>query len=193
MGKLDNILNNKKSENLDFLSDGLTGNRERLRHTFKFMSTKSKIFIGILILGITFCTYSSIKNTVEIIKNYPLVRKIEISLNVESQKTIDTKRAEEKPAPPNDWVKIPSTSFKSKEEVTILFEQAGLKPLFVPQHIEFEADINKKNLSVGTTISINSQPNAKYFDGDDYGYYAPKGSEIIVGYSPVEYQYQERD
>lgn len=185
---MDKFENSKKTEHSDFLNHSQQiGNKKRLYHTFKLMPAKSKLFVSLIILGIIFCTYFSINNTVKIVANYPFMKKIEAALDDMEQKEI------KEPTPPHDWVKVPDTSFKSREEVTILFEQAGLKPLFVPQHIEYKADINQKNLSVGTTISIEEQPNVQYFGGDSYGYYAPKESEIIIGYSPVAYQYQERD
>lgn len=89
-------------------------------------------------------------------------------------------------------VKIPSTLFKTKEEVNELFKAADLTPSFVVSNFDKKATSNKHFLKVDECDQINSdQPNVEYFDmdtvGDKYGTYADKGSTIIVGYSDHDF------
>lgn len=89
-------------------------------------------------------------------------------------------------------VKIPSTLFKTKEEVTELFKAADLTPNFVVSNFDKKATSNKHFLKAEECDQINNdQPNVKYFDmdtvGDKFGSYADKGSTIIVGYSDHDF------
>lgn len=89
-------------------------------------------------------------------------------------------------------VKIPDPYFKSKDEVEKLFEQAGLKADFVVTNFDEKATSNKKDIKVGDCDQLDSeQPNVKYYDtdevGDKYGFYADKGSTIIVGYTDHDF------
>lgn len=92
----------------------------------------------------------------------------------------------------NGKVKIPSTLFKTKEEVTELFKAADLTPNFVVSNFDKKATSNKHFLKADECDQINNdQPNVKYFDmdvvGDKFGSYADKGSTIIVGYSDHDF------
>ncbi|MGM0341636.1 hypothetical protein [Enterococcus sp. AZ007] len=94
-------------------------------------------------------------------------------------------------------VKIPSTLFKTKEEVTELFKAADLTPNFVVSNFDKKATSNKHFLKADECDQINSdQPNVEYFDmdtvGDKYGTYADKGSTIIVGYSDHDFDGTEK-
>lgn len=94
-------------------------------------------------------------------------------------------------------VKIPSTLFKTKEEVTELFKAADLTPNFVVANFDKKATSNNRFLKVDECDQINSdQPNVDYFDldtvGDKYGNYADKGSTIIVGYSDHDFDGTEK-
>lgn|GEM_PF-6719641 len=89
-------------------------------------------------------------------------------------------------------VKIPDTYFKTKEEVTELFKAADLKPNFVVSNFDDSASINKHYLKEGECDDvITDQPSVEYYDtdkvGDKYGFYADKGSTIIVGYSDHDF------
>lgn len=96
---------------------------------------------------------------------------------------------------PDNLVKVPDTYFKTKEHVQALFSQVGLKVEFVPKNFDDAAKINKRNIYMGDSYQLESQPNLQYLDsdeyGDNYGYYAPKGSTIVVGYTDHDYYYKD--
>ncbi|MGT2936407.1 hypothetical protein ACVR05_02040 [Streptococcus caprae] len=95
---------------------------------------------------------------------------------------------------PDNLVKVPDVNFKTKEHVQALFSQAGLKVEFVPKNFDHEAKVNTRNIYIGDSY-LDSQPNLQYLDsdeyGDNYGYYAPKGSTIVVGYTDHDYYYKD--
>lgn len=96
---------------------------------------------------------------------------------------------------PNNLVKVPDTYFKTKEHVQALFSHAGLKVEFVPKNFDDAAKINERNIYTDDSYQIESQPNIQYLDsdeyGDNYGYYAQKGSTIVVGYTDHDYFYKD--
>ncbi|WDA67656.1 hypothetical protein [Lactococcus lactis] len=97
---------------------------------------------------------------------------------------------------PKDYVEIPETSFKTKEQVQEEFNQVGLKAKFVVTNFDDKAEKENESIIAGTTDSIDTtQPNIKYFSfseyGDDSGEYAKKGSTLIVGYSDHVYLREE--
>lgn len=96
---------------------------------------------------------------------------------------------------PNNLVKVPDTYFKTKEHVQALFSHAGLKVEFVPKNFDDAAKINERNIYTDDSYQIETQPNIQYLDsdeyGDNYGYYAPKGSTIVVGYTDHDYFYKD--
>ena len=72
MKKLEDIIDRKNSEYRFFLIDGQIGAGKRLWDVFKSMSFKSKFCTVVLLLGIVFFSYYTVKNTVIIFKNYLL-------------------------------------------------------------------------------------------------------------------------
>lgn len=89
-------------------------------------------------------------------------------------------------------VKVPETYFKSKELVEEEFESVGLKAKFVVENFDEAADTNNRMLNKGECNQISStMPNVEYFDsdkvGEKYGYYAKKGTTIVIGYSDHDY------
>ncbi|QOD85541.1 hypothetical protein [Weissella viridescens] len=88
---------------------------------------------------------------------------------------------------PEGYVKLPSTAFKTKEQVTDEFNQVGLTAKFNVEDLSNLADANDQIVYKDNCGKINDQENEKYFDsdeyGDNYGLYAKKGSTLYVGYA----------
>lgn len=89
-------------------------------------------------------------------------------------------------------VKVPDPYFKTKEFVEAEFESVGLTPKFVVSNFDEKATTNKRLLRVDECDQLSSdQAAVEYFDmdqvGDRHGYYADKGSTIIVGYSDHDF------
>lgn len=87
-----------------------------------------------------------------------------------------------------DKVEVPDTFMKSKEEVTLIFKELGLKAEFVVRDMEEVANKKAVFIKIDMCDSIQEAPNVKYYGPnevgyDHSGYYLDKGATVIVGYS----------
>lgn len=90
------------------------------------------------------------------------------------------------------YVAVPDPYFKQKDEVEKIYKNKGLKVDFVVRNFDEKADTNKKKIYVGTCDQLAEDNGAKYFDIDKVGlekagYYAKKGTTVLVGYSDHDY------
>lgn len=88
--------------------------------------------------------------------------------------------------------KVPYTWMKSKEEVESLFDKVGLVPTFVVRDLDEKAKVNEVNLKSGMCDSVETDGGATYIDSEKVGseksgYYADKGSELVVGYTDHDF------
>lgn len=105
-------------------------------------------------------------------------------------------KTESKKPIPSEYIQVPSTSYKTKEQVKTEFDQAGLKVKFVVGNFDSKAEKDEEKIVVGTTAPIdNDQSNIKYFDPFKYEYidngnlgsFSKKGTELVVVYSDHAY------
>lgn len=105
-------------------------------------------------------------------------------------------KTESKKPIPSEYIQVPSTNYKTKNQVKTEFDQAGLKVKFVVGNFDSKAEKAKEKIVVGTTAPIdNDQPNIKYFDPFKYEYidngnlgsFSKKGTELVVVYSDHAY------
>ncbi len=93
----------------------------------------------------------------------------------------------------NGKVKVPSTEFKTQEQVEAELGAAGLKVKFVVANFDSTAAFGKHFLRKGECKSVfgDYQPAIRYCAsdevGDKQGYYADEGETIIVGYSDHDF------
>lgn len=101
-----------------------------------------------------------------------------------------------KPVPDN-YVKIPFTPFKPKNQVEQEFKQVGLKAEFVKSDLTRIAEVNKRKVNKDDAGDVEEQVNRKYLDqkeyGDNFGFYAEKGATLYVTYSDVDIDPRKKD
>lgn len=86
---------------------------------------------------------------------------------------------------------MPDPYFKNKEQVEEEFKSVDLKPKFVVANFDSKAISNESTIRKGDCDQLSSDQKAvQYYSGntvEDSGYYAKKGTTVIVGYSDHDY------
>lgn len=138
-------------------------------------SLMQRKWVWVLIIVVVFIGYISFKSA-----DAP---RQEAKRQEQKQSAIEEKLKEIKA---DGLIKVPSTHLKTKEQVEEDFKEVGFIPQFVVD------DFSGRSMRKDQCDEVYEQDNVKFFGssevGDDAGYYAKKGTKVVVRYADKDYE-----